>query len=74
MKIKTMKNIAEYVENEGLDYFLTSYASPDIISDTAEPDALKFKQIWQEVLPLLSQLEELLEKSNERKAIHSNSK
>lgn len=64
MKLKTMKKIAEYVENEGLDYFLTSYASPDIISNTAEPDALKFKQIWKEILPLLSQLEELVENSN----------
>lgn len=49
--MKTMRAIADKVSNEGLGYFLITYASPRHIPDDADPKALEFKRIWKRILP-----------------------
>lgn len=58
-KIRNISDLRAKVADEGLDYFLTSWAKPDVIADDADSECLKFRQLWEEVLPLLNQLENL---------------
>lgn len=59
--MKKMIDIASIVEEESLGYFLTGYASPDIIADDAESEALRFRELWAEALPLLEELQSLVD-------------
>lgn len=64
MKMKKMWEIAAKVgEEEGFGYFLTGWGSPDTISDDAEPAALRFRELWENVLPMLEEMEALIDDS-----------
>lgn len=61
--MKKMWEIAAKVDAEGFGYFLTGWGSPDTISDDAEPAALRFRELWENVLPMLEEMEALIDDS-----------
>lgn len=61
MNVKKMWEIAAKVDAEGFGYFLTGWGSPDLISDDAEPAALRFRELWENVLPMLEEMEALID-------------
>lgn len=60
MKTKHFFEIVEDIENEGFDYYINGYTHPDSISNDADENCLKFKKLWEQVLPLLKEMEELV--------------
>lgn len=65
MAFTKFSSIKSKVANEGLDYFITSYASPSHIPKTADAKCLQFKNLWLKVLPLLQEMNSLLDEEDD---------
>lgn len=67
MKVKYFYfyDIIDAIENEGFDYFINGYSHPDSISIDADNNCLNFKQLWEQVLPLLEEMQTLIKKNQE---------
>jgi hypothetical protein len=57
--IDSIRHLRSKVKDEGLMYFLTGYADPSIIPSNADVECLRFKELWEQVLPLLYELGEI---------------
>lgn len=64
--MKTMREIADKIELEGFDYFITSYASPDIIENDADPDAQRFQFLWYKIEGDLKEMFDLIDRAEEQ--------
>lgn len=57
---KRFEDVVDKIEDEGLEYFLLEYSRPSEISRKADEKCLKFKKIWERILPDLEELQKLI--------------